>query len=151
MILTRASKLALYALTEMARNPDGLVSASAIATRYDVSENHIAKVLQRLCRSELVESVRGAGGGYRLARAANLITMADVVTSIEGPIQIDACDDCPLRSDDGACREQATCSTHNLLSELASHVSYTLQSVTIATLARNRSLKQDLRKDRARS
>lgn len=139
MILTKASKLALYALTEMALHPGELVSASAIATRFGVSENHIAKVLQQLTRSDLVQSVRGAGGGYQLQRPATDITMADVVRSIEGPLSADGCEDCPFRRDDAPCSDQATCNVHGLLSELSSHVQYTLESVTIATLARNKS------------
>lgn len=139
MILTKASKLALYALTEMALHPGEFVSASAIAERFDVSENHIAKVLQQLLRSGLVESVRGAGGGYQLARAATAITMADVVRSIEGPLSDDGCADCPFRAELEACSVRATCNVHGLLSELTSHVYYTLESVTIATLARTKS------------
>jgi Rrf2 family iron-sulfur cluster assembly transcriptional regulator len=141
MILTKASKLALYALTEMALRPGELVSASAIAARFGVSENHIAKVLQQLTRADLVESVRGASGGYQLARPAGDVTMAEVVKCIEGPLATDPCDDCPLRTDASDCADHATCSVHNLLSELSSHVYYTLASVTIATLARSKSQK----------
>lgn len=137
MILTRASQLALYATTEMALRPDELVSAGAIATRFGVSENHIAKVLQQLARAELVQSVRGAAGGYRLARPAQAITMADVVRSIEGPLTADVCAECPFGTAE-ECSDHATCAVHNLLSELTSHVYYTLQSVTIAALARTR-------------
>lgn len=137
MILTKASQLALYAMTEMALRPDELVVAGAIATRFGVSENHIAKVLQQLARAELVQSVRGASGGYRLARPAQSITMADVVRSIEGPLTADVCAECPFGADE-ECSDHATCAVHNLLSELTSHVTYTLESVTIAALARKR-------------
>lgn len=139
MILTKASKLALYALTEMALHPGEFVSASVIAARFEVSENHIAKVLQQLQRSGLVESVRGAGGGYQLARPANAVTMADVVRSIEGPLSSDGCADCPLHDELETCSIRPTCNVHQLLSELSTHVYYTLESVTIATLARAKS------------
>jgi Rrf2 family protein len=135
VILTKASQLALYAMTEMALRPDELVNAGAIATRFGVSENHIAKVLQQLTRAELVQSVRGASGGYRLARPAQAITMADVVRCIEGPLTADVCAECPLGAGDD-CSDHATCAVHNLLRELTSHVYYTLESVTIAALAR---------------
>lgn len=139
MLLTKASKLGLYALTEMAHQPGAVVSAATIAEKFVVSENHIAKVLQQLARAELVTSVRGVGGGYRLARAAAEITMADVVRSIEGPLRPDHCGDCPFRRADAPCAaETSTCSVHGLLSELESHVYYTLESVTLATLARAR-------------
>lgn len=143
MLLTKASKLGLYALTEMAHHPDSVVSAASIAEKFAVSENHIAKVLQQLARSVLVSSVRGVGGGYRLARAASEITMADVVRSIEGPLRPDHCGDCPFKRSDAECAAEAsTCSVHGLLSELESHVYYTLESVTLATLARARAARR---------
>lgn len=139
MLLSKASKLGLYALTEMAQRSDEVVSASAIAERFGVSENHIAKVLQQLARSELVSSIRGVGGGYRLARPASDISMADVVRSIEGPMRPDGCADCPFRHEDHSCSAEAsTCSVHGLLSELETHVYYTLESVTLQTLSRAR-------------
>jgi Rrf2 family iron-sulfur cluster assembly transcriptional regulator len=139
VILSKASRLGLYALTEMAHEPDAVVSASTIAERFDVSENHIAKVLQQLARAELVTSIRGVGGGYRLARAGSEITMADVVRSIEGPLRTDNCAECPFRDGDQSCAAEAsTCSVHHLLSELESQVYYTLESVTLSTLARAR-------------
>jgi Rrf2 family protein len=139
MILTKASKLGLYALTEMALRPGELVSASAIATRFGVSENHIGKVLQQLARGELVTSTRGVGGGYQLTRAASEITMADVVRCIEGPMPTDGCADCPFRELKDACgADVASCNVHTLLDELNSQVHYTLESVTIATLARSK-------------
>ena len=145
MILSKASRLGLYALTEMAHEPDAVVSASTIAERFKVSENHIAKVLQQLARSELVTSVRGVGGGYRLSRRASEVTMADVVRSIEGPLRPDNCGECPFRTSDHSCAAEAsTCSVHHLLSELESHVYYTLESVTLATLARARAASKPL-------
>lgn len=148
MILTKASKLALYAVTEMAQRPDERVTANAVADDFGVSENHVAKVLQQLQRASLLVSARGSGGGYELARPAGEITMADVVRAIVGPIASNACDDCPLRRMDGACAEKATCAVHGLLSELSSHVYFTLESVTIATLARRRSAMRDVRRFR---
>lgn len=139
MILTKASKLGLYALTEMALRPGEVLSASAIAARYGVSENHIGKVLQSLARAELVSSTRGVGGGYQLTRPAAEITMADVVRALEGPLPSDGCTDCPFRELKESCAaDTATCSVHTLLDELNSQVHYTLESVTIATLARSK-------------
>lgn len=144
MILSKASRLALYALTEMALHPDSLVSAAMVAARFDLSENHIAKVLQQLTRAGYVESVRGAGGGYRLARQARDITMAEVVATLEGPASVDPCADCPMHAKNAGCSERATCSVHGLLSELGSHVQARLESVTIATLARSTAGKKEL-------
>ena len=138
MELTKASKIGLYALVEMALRPDERVSASALADRFTLSENHVAKVLQQLQRAGLVASTRGVGGGYELARPASRVTVADVVRCLEGPLAGDACVDCPFRAVDAKCQDGqvAACRVHGLLRELSSHIYYTLESVTIATLAR---------------
>jgi Rrf2 family protein len=151
VILNKASKLGLYALTEMARNPRNLVSASSLADRFELSENHIAKVLQQLARSGLLESVRGAAGGYQLSRPATKITMADVVTSLEGPAPSDGCAECPLRTVGAACTDRATCHVHGVLAELTTHVHHKLRSVTIDTLARGQAIKKDPRRSRTES
>ncbi len=138
MQLSKASKFALYALVEMALRPGVRVSASSVATRLGLSENHFAKVMQQLARGGFVKSVRGAGGGYELIKAPDDITMADVVRCIEGEIAEGPCADCPFRMDAEQCGDDpAACSVHRLLNELNQHVYYTLESVTIQTLARS--------------
>lgn len=137
MHLTKASKFGLYALVEMAQNPGVRVSAASIAARLGLSENHFAKVLQQLGRAGFIVSTRGVGGGYELARPAEEITMAQVVRCLEGGLDDDACADCPFRIQNRACGgDPITCGVHRLLSELSEHVYYTLESVTIRTLAR---------------
>ena len=63
MKLNRATRYALYAVLELARNPEKHLSATEIAKRYDISVNHLIKVLHDLGRARLVRSVRGARGG----------------------------------------------------------------------------------------
>ncbi|MBL4801125.1 MAG: Rrf2 family transcriptional regulator [Emcibacter sp.] len=63
MKLQRSSRLALYSILELASHPDTQLSASDIAAKFDVSLNHLAKVLRDLGRTRMVEAVRGAGGG----------------------------------------------------------------------------------------
>lgn len=139
MQLSKASQLGLYALVEMALRPDERVSVPAIAERFSVSENHMAKVLQTLQRAGLVASTRGVGGGYQLARSASRISAADVVRELQGPVLEDGCAQCPFHDGDGGCREDvlAACRVHGLLEEINTHIYYTLESVTIATLARD--------------
>jgi Rrf2 family protein len=137
MNLRKASKFGLYAVVTMASRPGELVSAGTIAQRFDVSENHMAKVLQQLARARLVRSVRGVGGGYELAKGSADITMADVVEAIEGPLASSSCADCPFRQESPDCMEQAlACHVHHVLAELSTQAVYTLRSVTIDTLAR---------------
>lgn len=139
MQLSKASKFGLYALVEMAQRPGERISAVSVAQRLGLSDHHVSKVLQQLARGGFVTSVRGAGGGYTLARPATEVTMAAVVRCIEGEISDGPCADCPFRDQQDRCGEDAAaCSVHRLLNELNQHIYYTLESVTIQTLARSK-------------
>ena len=83
MSLQKATLFALYAVLELAEDTDRQLSASEIAERYNISTNHLAKVLRDLGRAGLVESVRGAGGGYRFCGNAKRTTLRDVVSLFE--------------------------------------------------------------------
>ena len=82
--MSDAGSLALHAMVALAEAREGRVSAKEIATDLDASEAHLAKVLQRLAKAGLVDSVRGRGGGFRLARPASRIKLIDVYQAIEG-------------------------------------------------------------------
>ena len=77
--------LALYSVLEFAADPERHVSAAEIADKYGVSAHHLAKVLSELARFGIVESVRGAGGGYRFAGNARRLTLMDVIQRFEKP------------------------------------------------------------------
>ncbi|OSQ38811.1 Rrf2 family transcriptional regulator [Thalassospira mesophila] len=83
MSLQKATLFALYAVLELAEDTQRQLSASEIAERYNISTNHLAKVLRDLGRAGLVESVRGAGGGYRFCGNAKRTTLLDVVELFE--------------------------------------------------------------------
>ena len=79
MKLHMASRCALYAMLELAKDPERQVSAADIAKQYGISLNHLAKVMRDLSRAGLVEAVRGVGGGYRLRANAKRTTLLDVI------------------------------------------------------------------------
>lgn len=83
MKLQRATRIALYAILELAADPDRQITAASIADRYGVSINHLAKVMRDLGRAGLVESVRGAGGGFRFSGNARRTTLMDVIQLFE--------------------------------------------------------------------
>ncbi|MCX5233791.1 RrF2 family transcriptional regulator [Streptomyces prunicolor] len=66
--------------------PDGPVKAETIATAQDIPHKFLEGILGDLRRAGIVDSRRGGGGGYRLARAAGAITVADVIRAVDGPI-----------------------------------------------------------------
>ena len=83
MKLQKATQFGLYAVLELARDPQSQKSAVDIAKKYGISSNHLAKVLRDLGRAGLVESVRGAGGGYRFSGNSKRVTLMDVITIFE--------------------------------------------------------------------
>lgn len=104
----RLSSLADYAVVVMsaaARAGDARLSATDIALQTGVPLPTAQKLLGRLAGAGLLESARGSGGGFALARPADAITLADIVEAVEGPIAMTACietgetrHDCALES-----------------------------------------------------
>jgi Rrf2 family protein len=83
MKMHKASLFALYAVLELASDPERQLSATEIADKYGISTHHLAKVLRTLVRSRLVQAVRGAGGGYRFTGIINRTTLLDVIELFE--------------------------------------------------------------------
>jgi Rrf2 family protein len=111
LALTRKTGYALIALTHLAELDAGELSpAREIADRYDAPRALMMNVLKDLAGEGYVESVRGARGGYRLARPLDEVTLADLVSAIEGPVQLAECvGHTAERKDKGTCRIRRTC------------------------------------------
>lgn len=127
--MLRISKLADYAaliMSYLAKQGDQLLSASFIAKNVYLSLPVVSKILKILCQAELITSVRGAGGGYRLARLAEQITLAQVVAAIEGDFAITEC--CHQGS---SCILDATCGTKNNWKGINTIIYQTLSRLTI--------------------
>ncbi len=77
---------ALRAMLELAAHPDGLITADQLATAQKIPPKFLESILAQLRSGGLVASQRGAVGGYRLARPAEEISIADVIRELEGPI-----------------------------------------------------------------
>lgn len=100
--------VALAALADQADQADPLLSARQIAEHYDMPGPLLMNVLKQLNQADLVESHRGAGGGYQLARSADAISLADVVDAIEGPVTVTRCCEDREKADDDC----ETCRLH---------------------------------------
>jgi Rrf2 family protein len=77
---------ALRALAELAATPSGPVTAERLARAQEIPPKFLENILLELRRAEIVASQRGADGGYRLAKPAGEISLADVIRAVEGPI-----------------------------------------------------------------
>ncbi len=90
--LTKKTGYGLIAMTHLHGLPEGEVaSAREIAESFDVPTSLLMNVLKELASAGFVESVRGAHGGYRLARAAEDVSLADLIETLEGPIRLAEC------------------------------------------------------------
>lgn len=90
LTLTKRVDYGLLALTGMA-DSDQPLSSRGLAERYNLSPTLLANVLKKLCSANLVTSIRGKNGGYKLAKAPIVMTVAEVVEALEGPFQLAAC------------------------------------------------------------
>ena len=86
-----AASLALHSAAFLAGKDNDLASTGEIAAALWLSQAHLSKVLQRLTKAGIVESVRGPGGGYELARPAREISLKDIYEAVEGPLDASSC------------------------------------------------------------
>jgi Rrf2 family nitric oxide-sensitive transcriptional repressor len=128
MKLQKATRCALYAVLELASNPEHQLSASEIALKFDISTNHLAKVLRTLGRAGLVEAVRGAGGGYRFSGNPKRTTLFDVIELFES---IDALSAGEREAGDATDEGRAL---GRVLHEIEDTARATLNSITLATM-----------------
>ena len=87
MKISTRGKYGLFAMIDIAAHQSGgSVSLRSVAERNNLSENYLEQLLPALKKAELVKSIRGAGGGYVLARPPDSITMGDIIRALEGPL-----------------------------------------------------------------
>lgn len=136
MALTKKTGYALVAMTHLAKLPDGeLSSAREIADRFGVPVSLLMNVLKELAAEGYVESVRGARGGYRLARSPQEITLDAVVAAIEGPVRLAEC--VTDRTDQDAectCQIMARCPIADPVHRVQRKLKDFLKKVTLAEI-----------------
>ena len=109
--MLRISKLTDYAIlvmVELTASRDEVLSAQALAERCGLEAPTVSKVLKALSRASLVESFRGPSGGYRASNAPAEISVAEVISAIEGPIAMTECS-----VHEGLCSVEASCNARD--------------------------------------
>lgn len=127
--MLRISKLADYAtmiMSRLAQNAAELCSASLLSKNLNLSLPVVSKILKILCQAGLLTSVRGVDGGYRLAKPAQEITLAAVVSAMEGDLAMTEC--C---SQNGGCVLEGTCAMKKNWQVINGVISAALGRVTI--------------------
>lgn len=129
--LSKKADYALIAMKHLALRGDGSSSAREIAGLYDIPIELLAKILQRLVRRGLLVSQQGTRGGYQLARVPLLISVADVIQAIDGPVTVTACSS----TEGGNCDQFAKCNVRDPLWRVRERIVSALGECTIAELA----------------
>ena len=131
MRLTTKGRFAVTAMIDLAlRENSGPVALAAISQRQQISLSYLEQLFGKLRRHELVESTRGPGGGYTLARKAGDITVADIIVAVDEPIDATGCGGKENCMGDEAGR----CMTHELWASLNQRMVEFLDSVTLQKL-----------------
>jgi Rrf2 family protein len=129
--LSKKADYALIAMNHLAQKAGApSTSAREIAEQYDIPIELLAKVLQRLVRTGLLASTQGTRGGYTLSRAPKLISIADVIQAIDGPLTVTACS-----TDNNECEQYSKCSVRDPLWQIRERIVAALGTVTLSEMA----------------
>lgn len=129
MRLTTKGRYAVTAMLDLALHfNQGAVTLAAIARRQGISLSYLEQLFARLRRNGLVDSVRGPGGGYNLAREPAKISIAEIVVAIDENIDVRRCGG---RSD---CDDDERCLTHELWTELSERIYQFLEGISLADM-----------------
>lgn len=132
--MIRLSRLADYGVVlacQMAVKADGCHNAYDLAAATGLPAPTVSKLLAALARAGVLVSQRGAKGGYRLARAPEAITAADIVSAVDGPIALTVC----IEHGSGACDVESLCPTRSGWRRINDAVRDAMKSVSLAELA----------------
>jgi len=130
MRLTTKGRFAVTAMIDLGlRQSGGPVTLAAISQRQQISLSYLEQLFGKLRRNELVESTRGPGGGYTLARDASQITVAEIIVSVDEPIDATQCG-----GKENCLGEGTRCMTHDLWATLNQRMVDFLTSVTLQKL-----------------
>jgi Rrf2 family iron-sulfur cluster assembly transcriptional regulator len=136
MRLTTKGRFAVTAMIDLAqRSAEGPVTLAGISERQKISLSYLEQLFGKLRRYNLVESVRGPGGGYCLARPIEKMTVADIIRAVDESLDATQC------GGKENCKDEERCMTHDLWATLNFKMYEYLNSVTLADLV-NRQVKK---------
>lgn len=138
MKLSTKGRYAVMAMADLAQHSNGRpVALAEVAVRQEISLSYLEQLFGRLRRGGLVNSVRGPGGGYMLARDPEQMRIADIILAVDEPIKATRC---TPGSPNGCHSHRGRCLTHDLWEELGNQIYLYLSSVTLADVCERRVL-----------
>ena len=137
MRLTTKGRFAVTAMVDLSmRQTRGPVTLAAISERQHISLSYLEQLFGKLRRAKIVNSVRGPGGGYNLARPANAITVAEIIGAVDEAIDATQC------GGKENCNDDKRCVTHDLWATLNEKMNDYLSSVSLADVIAHQQGKQ---------
>jgi Rrf2 family iron-sulfur cluster assembly transcriptional regulator len=137
MRLTTKGRYAVTAMLDLALHAkDGPVSLADISERQGISISYLEQLFAKLRRRELVISVRGPGGGYRLSQEDGDIDVASVIQAVDESVDATRC------GGEGDCQEGETCLTHHLWMDLSDRIQAFLGGISLKDLVARQDIQQ---------
>lgn len=135
MRLTTKGRFAVTAMIDLAMNAQtGAVKLSAISERQSISLSYLEQLFSKLRRAQLVESLRGPGGGYILAAPASQINIAQIIAAAEDRLDATQC------SSKGNCHHGVPCLSHELWESLNKTIDDYLSSITLQSILEQKNI-----------
>ena len=130
MKLTSKGRYAVTAMLDVAlKEHDGPVPLADISERQGISLSYLEQLFSKLRRRELVSSVRGPGGGYRLGKKRSEISVAMIIDAVNETVRIQKCEE-----DCGCAKDGIQCLTHSLWGQLSDRINNFLDNITLEEL-----------------
>ena len=141
MRLTTKGRYAVSSMLDLAINGgNGPVSLAAISNRQEISLSYLEQLFSKLRRADLVASIRGPGGGYRLSRDGSEIHVAAVIDAVNESIDATQC------GGKGGCQNGHNCLTHHLWCDLSDQIHGFLAGISLADLISQREVQEVARR-----
>jgi Rrf2 family transcriptional regulator, iron-sulfur cluster assembly transcription factor len=137
MKMSTKGRYAVMAMIDIGQNGTGMpVSLNEISERQDISQEYLEQLFGKLRRAGLVNSTRGPGGGYTLAKALADIALADVILAVDEPLRVTRCEGDAVEG----CVRGEKCCAHDLWASLGRQMMYFLESVSLEDVVEKRNL-----------
>lgn len=137
MKMSTKGRYAVMAMIDIGQNGVGApISLGEIAERQDISQEYLEQLFSKLRKAGLVESARGPGGGYRLARETSEIPVSEIILAVDEELKVTRCSGDAV---DG-CVKSERCNAHDLWSSLGRQMMSFLASITLEDVCEQRNL-----------
>ena len=145
MRLSTKGRYAVTAMMDLAINEDsGPVTLADISLCQDISLSYLEQLMSQLRRNDLVRGMRGPGGGYSLSRPASEISVADIISAVDEPMQATRC------QGEENCQEGERCLTHDLWNDLSHRLYEFLDGITLDAYVQREDVQEVIRRQKSR-